>query len=243
MMSKLPILSMILGAYGAVFRNIGTLMRAFTLPALALLVLSAIQDSMSAGFMKTALFWFIALPFTTLIAIACHRVVQLGPDSLNNPWSVYWTKRETAYFINLIILSIVLLLGSWIFGVIFLMSPETPFGISTPWLGMVLTYIAVAYIQGRFSMVLPVSAIGKNMFLSGSWYLTAGNGPRMTIILLIPLAVMFGITSMLRPALLQLPDIAGLLINLLVYVVSFAVEIAALSLCYQFLRDSANSSN
>lgn len=243
MMSKLPIFSMIFGAYGAVFRNAGTLMRAFMLPILALLVLSAVRDAMTASFLKTALLWFIALPFATLIAMACHRVVQVGPDALNNPWSVYWTKRETAYFINLIILSVVMLLGSFIFGVIFLMSPETPFGISTPWLGLVLTYVAVAYIQGRFSMVLPVSAVGKNMFLSGSWYLTAGNGPRMTIILLVPIAVMFAITSMLRPALLQFPDIANLLINLLIYVLSFAVEIAALSLSYQFLRDSANSSN
>lgn len=243
MMSKLPIFSMIFGAYGAVFRNTGTLVRAFMLPTLALLVLSAIQNAMTTGFFKTVLFWIIAMPFATLIAVACHRVVQVGPDSLNNPWSVYWTKRETAYFINLIILSVVLLLGSWIFGVIFLMSPETPFGISTPWLGLVLTYIAVAYFQGRFCMVLPVSAVGKNMFLSGSWYLTAGNGPRMTVILLIPLAVMFAITSMLRPVLVSLPDVANLLINLLVYVVSFAVEVAAISLCYQFLRDSANSSN
>lgn len=234
---------MILGAYGAVFRNAGTFMRAFMLPILALLVLSAIQNAVAAGFLKTALFWFIALPFTTLIAMACHRVVQLGPESLNNPWSVYWTKRESAYLINLIILSVVMLLSSWIFGAIFLMSPETPFGIRAPWLGAVLTYIAVTYFQGRFSMVLPVSAVGKNMFLSGSWYLTAGNGPRMTIILLVPLAFMFAAAAMLRPVLVSFPDVLSLLISLLIYVISFAVEIAALSLCYQFLRDSANSSN
>lgn len=243
MMSKLPILSTIFGAYGAVLGNIGTLIRAFMLPMLVLVVLKTIQDELAVNQFITLVFWFLNLPFATLIAMACHRVVLLGPDSLNNPWSLYWTSRETSFFINMIILGVLMLLASWVFGVVFLMSPETPFGFSTPWLGVALTYVAVTYLQGRFGMILPSTALGKNMFLSKSWYLTAGNGPRITIVLLAPVAILFGVMRMLEPALLSLPTIVSVVIVLFVFVISFAVEIAALSLSYRFLRDSANSRN
>ncbi len=243
MMSKLPIISTIFGAYGAVLKNAGTLIRAFMLPLLVLLVLKTIQDELSPSLFTDLIFRFLSLPFATLIAMACHRVILLGPASLNNPWSLYWTSRETSFFINMIILGALILLASWVFGLIFMMSPETPFGFSTPWLGLVLTYIAVTYLQGRFGMILPSTALGKNMFLSNSWYLTAGNGPRITIVLLAPLLILYGVMTMLGPVLLSLPDFAGVVIVLLIFITSFAVEIAALSLSYRFLRDSANSRN
>lgn len=241
MMSKLPILSTIFRAYGAVLSHAGTLLRAFLLPLLALVVLKTIQDELSANLFTDLIFWFLNLPFATLIAMACHRVILLGPDSLNNPWSVYWTSRETSFFINMIILGSLILMANWVFGVIFLMSPETPFGYSTPWLGVALTYVAVTYLQGRFGMILPSTALGKNMFLSQSWYLTAGNGPSITIVLLAPILILFGVMSLLGPVLVSLPVFAGVIIAMLVFILSFAVEIAALSLSYRFLRDSANS--
>ena len=241
MMSKLPIFSTVFGAYGAVLGNIGTLIRAFMLPMLMLVVLNSIQGELSANLFIDLIFWFLSLPFATLIAMACHRVILLGPESLNNPWSLYWTSRETSFFINMIILGVLILLANWVFGVIFLMSPETPFGYSTPWLGVALTYVAVTYLQGRFGMILPSTAVGKNMFLSNSWYLTAGNGPRLTIVLLAPLAILLGVMTMLGSALVSLPAFAGVVIVLLIFVLTFAVEIAALSLSYRFLRDSANS--
>lgn len=243
MMSKLPILSTILGAYGAVFRNFGTLIRAFTLPFLVLLVLSTMRDAMSPGFVKDLLFWAASLPFLTLAAMACQRVVLLGPDSLNNPWSLYWTERETSFFINLIILSGLSLLAGWVFGVIFLMSPERPFGFHTPWLGLVLTYVAVTYLLGRFGMILPANSLGKNMFLSNSWYLTAGNGPHVAIVLLVPMAILVAVVMLIGPYLTSRLGFVGVLIIFALHVVTLAVEFAALASSYRFLSDSAKSSN
>ena len=243
MMSKLPILSTVFGAYGAVFGNAGALIRAFMLPFLVLLVLSTIRDSIAAGFIVGLLFWALSLPFVTLIAMACHRVVLLGRDSLNNQWSLYWTERESSFLINVIILSGLLFIAGWIFNVIFLMSPERPFGFHTPWLGMVLTYVSLAYVQGRFSMVLPANALGKNMFLSNSWYLTAGNGPRVALVLIIPVAILFAVVTLIGPAVESRLGFVGELIIFVLYLISFAVEIAALSLSYRFLDDSAKSAN
>tara|TARA_R110002096_G_scaffold57426_2_gene145611 strand:- start:21807 stop:22538 length:732 start_codon:yes stop_codon:yes gene_type:complete len=242
MMSKLPILATLFGAYAEVLKNLGVLVRAALLPALLMLILSVVTNALGSGFLSSVVFWFVSLPSATLIAMSCHRVVLLGPDSLNNPWSLYWTDRETEFFINLIILSGMMFLAKTAFGVIFLMAPETAFGMAVPWLGIALTYIVVTYVQGRFSMVLPANAVGKKMFLSASWYLTAGNGPRIAVVLLMPIFILAGVTI----AFSQLESDVSLLgvvgIGIL-YVLTFLVEIAALSLSYKFLQASASSTN
>lgn len=242
MMSKLPILATLFGAYAAVFRNLGVLVRAALLPALLMLILSVVKNALGSGFLSNIVFWFLSLPSATLIAMSCHRVVLLGPDSLNNPWSLYWTDRETEFFINLIILGGMMMLANFVFGVIFLMAPETAFGVAVPWLGIVLTYIVVTYVQGRFSMVLPANATDKKMYLSASWYLTAGNGPRITIVLLLPIVILAGILTAFNQieANVSMLSIVGIGI---LYVLTFLVEIAALSLSYKFLQATASSPN
>lgn len=242
MMPKLPILSTLLGAYAEVFRNLGTLVRAALLPALLMLILSTVKNAFGSGFVSNLIFWFLSLPSATLIAMSCHRTVLLGTDSLNNPWSLYWTDRETEFFINLIILGGMMLLAKTAFGVIFLMAPDTAFGMAVPWLGVALTYILVTYLQGRFSMVLPANAVGKKMFLSASWYLTAGNGPRIAIVLLLPIAILVGIaiTFNQMESGLSMLGVVGIGI---VYLLTFLVEIAALSLSYKFLQNAASSTS
>lgn len=242
MMPKLPVLSTILGAYAKVFRNLGVLVRAALLPALLMLILSTFRGAFGSGFLSNAIFWFLSLPSATLIAMSCHRVVLLGPDSLNNPWSLYWTDRETEFFINLIILGSMMLLAKTVFGVIFLMAPETAFGMAAPWLGVALTYIVVTYVQGRFSMVLPANAVGKKMYLSASWYLTAGNGPRIAIVLLLPLFILTGITLAFSSLGSDISTLAVFGIGIL-YLLTFLVEIAALSLSYKFLKAAAASTD
>lgn len=242
MMSKLPIFATLFGAYAEVFKNLGVLVRAALLPALLMLVLSTVKNAFGAGFLSNFVFWFLSLPSATLIAMSCHRVVLLGPDSLNNPWSLYWTDRETEFFINLIILGGMMLLAKTAFGVIFLMAPETAFGMGVPWLGIVLTYIVVTYVQGRFSMVLPANSVGKKMYLSASWYLTAGNGPRVAIALLLPILILAAIVISTSKMSGGVPMLGVIGIGIL-YVFTFLVEIAVLSLSYKFLQASASSAS
>jgi len=234
MIPTLPVLAMVLGAYATVFRNLGTLTRASFLPMLVLISLVGLEVATEPGILLSLLFWLAGLPFAALIAVACHRVVLLGPDSLDSPWSMFWSNRESSFFVWLIILGITLYIAGLVIGTVFLMAPD---GV----IRFVLTVFAITYIEGRFSMVLPATAIGNRMFLSNSWYLTAGNGPRIAIALLLPLAALWGVVSLSGTLMLVVPLAVYITIIVISFLITIAVEIAVLSLSYQFLRDSTQT--
>lgn len=238
MIPTLPIFATVYGAYSKVFQNFGALSRATVLPVLVLLVFATVRETAPSGALVSLIFWSLNLPFVALIAVACHRVVLLGADSLNNPWSIYWTARETSFLVWLLILGIFLFVAAKILSVVFLMSPSTVFGFRTPWLGLIFTYIAVTYLGGRFSMVLPATALGKRMIMSNSWYLTAGNGPTITVALLLPLVIMWCLLTLGKLLAPFVPQSFSMVVVVILIAITFAAEVAVLSLSYQYLRDS-----
>lgn len=229
MMSNLPLFSIVLGAYGKVLSNALTLVRAILIPMIALVLVGVLDEATPPGALSWLLYWLLSLPFVTLIAVACHRVVLLGPDSLDNAWSLYWTPRETSFAVWLIYLGIFLAAATLVFGALSSMSTNLL-------ITVLLTLACVTYLQGRFSMVLPATALGERMRFSNSWYLTAGNGFRIMIALLIPMAIFWGISTALLPI---LPLSATTILLVPLWLITFLVEIAILSLTYQLLRDSA----
>ena len=239
MIPKLPILPTVFGAYSKVLSNSVTLIRATFLPMLALIIIGVIHDATPTSWVLSLVFWVMSLPFTALIAIACHRVILLGPGSLDNPWSMYWTKRESSFVVWLVIFAVFLTLAWWVFGVVFLMAPDSAFGYATPWLGTFLTAVTVTYLDGRFSMVLPAAAVGKQMFFSNSWYLTGGNGLRITVVLILPLAIFWGGFAMAERTFADDPSVTLITAAAIIGLITFAVEVAVLSLSYKFLRDAA----
>ncbi len=216
-----------------------TLIRATFLPMLALIIIGVVHDAAPTSWILSLVSWAMSLPFTALIAIACHRVILLGSGSLDNPWSMYWTKRESSFVVWLVIFTVFLTLAWWIFGVVFLMAPDSVLGYATPWLGSFLTALTVTYLEGRFGMVLPAAALGKQTFFSNSWYLTGGNGLRITVVLILPLAILWGGFAMAARTLVDNPSAVLIIAAAIVSLITFAVEIAVLSLSYKFLRDAA----
>lgn len=177
-----------------------TLLRALLLPALAILGLEAIKVYSPEelvgllglyGFLIWRfLFWALGLPFFALFAIVCHRTVILGASSLPNPFGLFWSDRETRFFGWIVRL----LLLSWGLGLaiaaLVVAMPDTFFGIKAAWYVFALTGIPVMYVFSRLYLIFPAIAVDQGTSLKEAWHLSAGNGLRLLIAILIPLPVL-----------------------------------------------------
>ena len=236
--SKISVLETVFGGYGAVFANIGALLRAWLAPLLYLAVLVVISDQTPDSWILTALFWLLALPPATLFAVATHRVVLLGPDALTNPWSIYWSKREADYLWWTFVLGFGAALLTLALEVTVLMSPQSLFGVRVPWLPDLLVFMTVAYFAGRLGLVFPATALERRQILSNSWTMTIGNGSRIMFALAIPCGVyvlLFWLVEMAAGR--ALPTLMAILGSILA-LITIAVEIAVLSLAYRHLESA-----
>ena len=229
--SALPVMSTVYGGYAAVFRNIGALMRALLMPLLFGAIVWAFREALESGWFLSTLLTLLALPLACLFAITIHRTVLLGPDSLTNPWSIYWTRRESDYFWWLIILAVVagliaigIALVAWMF----------PQGTAL----YVAIFLVTKYFEARLLMVLPSTAVGKRMILSTSWTLTSGNGVRIAIALTIPWAIFVMLLAVI--AFVAARTWVGLYIFLVapLALLTVVVEIAILSLSFRQLQSA-----
>ncbi|MDX1507571.1 MAG: hypothetical protein R3358_04785 [Woeseiaceae bacterium] len=227
--SALPVLGTVLEAYAAVFRNAAALSRALLVPMLCGAIIWALREAVDSGWLLSSLLWLVSLPFATLAAIAIHRILLLGADSLTNPWSIYWTKRETDFFWWLVILSVVSALVAIGIALVAWMFPQ----------GIVLStaiFLIAKYFEARLGMVLPATAVGRRMILKTSWTLTSGNGVWMAIALTVPWLIFVLLITLISAIAMQ--TWVGLYIFLLVPLALFTVivDIAVLSLCYRHLE-------
>lgn len=199
------------------------------MPLLFGAILWAIRVAMDAGWFLSALLWIASLPFATLFAIAVHRTILLGPESLTNPWSIYWTRRESDFFSWLVILSVVSALVALGIALVAWMFPQ---GLALS----VAIFLVAKYFEARVGMVLPATAVGKRMILSTSWTLTTGNGVWMAIALSIPWVIFVLLTSLI--SMIATQTWVGIYIFLLVplALITVIVDIAVLSLCYRHLE-------
>lgn len=239
MIDSLPIFSTVFNAYLRVLGNSGALLRALLIPAALLVSIEIARELAGPSTLGSFVAWLFSVPPAALLAIACHRVVLLGPGSLESRWSTYWSERETSYAVWLLVFGVFVFVAGAGLSIVFLMAPERVFGYPVPWLGEVLAFLSVLYLSGRFSMVLPATGVGKQMYMSQSWYLTAGNGHRILVVLLIPLLVGHYGLLLLERLLLGVSEIAFGLTAVALMALSVAVETAVLSLSYEWLRKDA----
>lgn len=240
MLAKLPILATVATAYSAIVGNRGAVFQAAFLPLLGLIVLGSIKDMGQDSLLISIVSLLIGAPLGALIAVACHRIVLLGQGTVVNSWSLYWSERETSFVVWILIFGTVIYVAAMLLGVIFLMSPERIFGFRTPWLGTLLTFVCIAYVLGRFSMVFPATAIDKRMAMSNSWYLTDGNGWRVAIALALPFVIATLLIWIIKSL---VPTAYGPIFSVLTLAVllfTAVVEIAVLSFTYKYLTDSAS---
>ena len=142
----------------------------------------------------------------TWFAVACHRLILIGDDTVSRFGLTRWTLRETRFFLWMLFAYIIgclfMLLGNaaLVAGTFFM---AKAYGFSTKTMSlvmehpaffpalMVLATIPFSYIVGRVSLLLPATAIDLQPSFSSAWDLSEGNGWRVAILVGgLPLAFM-----------------------------------------------------
>lgn len=188
----------------------------------------------------------------TVFAVFCHRLILVGepPGSLLR--TLRWTSRETRFLILSFGLYVVgFLFVIPIFGLILVAIVAFAKGA-----GAILEYnhfgndfwgsesfsfllgsIIWGYFLGRFSLILPATAIDLRPNLNWAWSKTIGNGWQMAILVgLLPLTFSFLHQNLHFPVLDRFPGVFSFIQFLCLYVFG-AIEVALLSSAYRKLCD------
>jgi hypothetical protein len=218
-----------------VYRKRASLLGALLIPTIGILLVGALSAELTSSPIARTFLGLVGIPFYVIIATSCHRVVLLGENSLPHRWGMFWTERETRFLGWLI--------GIWFLyfglslptGIILALFSNIFAGWNTTWIATFISYIVVAYFEGRFSLVLPATAIDKKSDFKESWAISRGKGMMIAMALVMPALILIPIEILLYDAVAdELSPIADL-VWLLVALPIFAIEIAIVSLAYSKL--------
>jgi hypothetical protein len=218
-----------------VYRQRAPLLSALLFPTVSLLLISALSTAFATSPVAQTVLAFAYFPFYVIFATSCHRLVLLGENSLPHRWGVFWTERETRFLGWLIGIWFLYFGLSLPIGLVFTFLSNLAAGWTTTWIASFVSYFVLAYFQGRFSLVLPATAVDKRSDFKASWAMSRGKGVLIAIALVIPAMLLIPIETLLYGAgaeeVSPIADFAWLLVALPI----FAVEIAIVSLAYDKL--------
>lgn len=212
------------------------LLRALTLPAVLMVVLTGLYLRAGAN---TGAHWFLYgvwLLIYAVFAVSCHRIILLGADSLPNAYGLYWSARETRFLGWFILVAIIYTLLSLPLYVATLILPGWFHDLQLSWY---LLLFLTAYIEGRISMVLPASAVDERSSISDSWRMTQGYGLAIAVALFAVALVMNLIIIATDYVLPGSPHLAKLVSDVLGFPL-VAVAVGVLSVTYRALTKSSS---
>ena len=214
---KEDIQKIILGALGYLYEYRIVYSKAFIVHFILIVIINfAIPESASGLIFVIAI---ICSAFVyTLVAIITHRSILIGPSSFPM-WGIYMpTGRELSFLFHGIGIGFICIL-------IVLLTYFIPF------VGPFLTYIAVAYVVGRLSLVFPAIATDNQWTFSDSWSAT-GNYQIVMLIVVIILPVIVSIPEYLIS---YIPYTA--LIVTIIQFLTLIFTIAALSVAFKVISE------
>lgn len=241
---KLPMVKVLLGAFVVPWWQRKAFVRALAVPVFALMLLTVAWEVVGSG-LSGVINWVLYLVYGALFtwfAVACHRLVLLGPAALPQ---LRWSQRQTRFlgwlvglYLVYAVVSILLmvLLGTLAANTIAVAASTSPDGpVSWFWWVQLLASIPATYLLARLSLVFPAVAVDHPADLRRSWELSRDNGWRLAVVVGVLPWVLSSAPAMLYREGASLLELALLaLLSALVLV----VEIAAVSLCYRELSGS-----
>ncbi len=227
--------ALVIEATSEVVQKRTTLLSAAFLPIAGIFLVNAIAVDVAPSAYSQIMAVFLMLPLYALFATVVHRVVLLGEHSLPNRWGIFWTERETRFLGWLIGIWFLYFALSLPTGLILVVFSEGFAGWNVTWVATILSYILVAYFQGRFSLVLPATAVDERSNFRESWAMSRGKGMMIAMALVIPAMILIPVEWVLYGAVddafRPIMDLGWMLLSLPV----FAVEIAIISLAFSKL--------
>ena len=228
-------IALVVEATNEVVQKRTTLIGAAFLPMVGIFLIDAISAEMSlSGFSQFSIA-LTTLPFYTLFATVVHRVVLLGEESLPNRWGIFWTEREFRFLGWLIGIWLLYFALSLPMGLIAIASFEV-FGFwNLTWVATFVSYLVVAYFEGRISLVLPATATDRRSSFRESWAMSRGKGIVIAVALVLPAMILIPIEwalyAVVDDAYRRITDLVWTLLVLPI----LAVDVAIISLAFDKL--------
>jgi hypothetical protein len=237
---RLRTLSVFLEALRRVWRLRGRLFEVMALPGVAIMVLwvvrwkTDIDSNAATAWFLWALDW-VALGFG---AVACHRLVLLGPDAeptwgANGRNQREWLFLGDGVLVGLSTVAVFFVATNLVIQVLNFSSTATTSENPRIFAGfLVVGWLAAAYVLARLSLLLPARAVDKPIGMRQTWRLSRGNGGRLTLLIAVfPRLVAAG-ESLLAERLSQAD---GTVVWVIVFLLFMPIEVALLSVCYERL--------
>jgi len=264
MPAPLPVFKIISGAFVFLWENKKRVLRALLVPVAVLFTIEISPLIINFAAYLEKIPFFLAILFSlgssviyyaayVLFAITCHRLVLMKNTSVPAYGMFSWTRREWWFLAYLIILPLVYFLSVALFLMAKGLLMEFDIKIESFQMlfakgdGMVLLILLVAlpsvYIFSKFSLLLPATAVDRDVDVDWAWKTSRKNGWRLIIIIVL-LPLVFGLLQggLILMGTIWPENTISMLIEsstyLLVYLILLAIQIVALSLSYKHLTEN-----
>jgi hypothetical protein len=248
---KLPIFRVCLEVFQSIKSKMTSFMRVGLLPYIMYFIIVAIL----IGYFKQLTGWILLIMMSVSIVppvmglVGVHRIFLTNKKDTIQIKTFRWSRREINYCLNLFeILILNLIITSIIYAIL-----ENVFSSSAAvarsvldenevWFKMplslwyIVTLLFGGYFVSRWLLILPATSMGKKLKFSEAWFLSKGNGVRLTfLITIIPFisALVFEF----------IPVLDSKIYSLFITLFSLAVtvfEIGLISLSYQYLLSNVS---
>lgn len=201
-----------------VFANRDAIFKALTVPFAAVILCGFVQMH-SNDERLLVLIELIEYAVYIVVAIAIHRLLLLGPNSIEKPENNSLTRRQFSFF-------------AYMIGLVFLTTLLLSVLVQFPYIGITLGVLAFIYLTARLSLVFPAIAIDEETSFSDSWNLTKNHQFTMIVI------------TSIFPLILEIPQLAlsylpySVIAGNIVFLISTVFVVAALSSSYKHIKEN-----
>lgn len=219
----------------------GLIVRTAAIPVLVLIGLNAALYFPDVPVPLSTIASIGGLIVYALIAVNCHRLVLLGPNSLASRWGLRVSGHVIRYGLWILGMAFIALLAALPIALILipvlLMShgADSAQPVWPQFIFALMVALPVSYLVARISPILPARALGETTTLSEIWDLSDGVSITLWVILTVPTVVFSGLSVLLVELLGGEASPAASLIADLLYAPLIIVQIVILSCTYREL--------
>ena len=244
-MRPLPVITIVKAAALVVWRKRLSLFRTLTAAGLAIALLDTAPGYFSMGrpgWAITTLYSALSAIILTLFAVTCHRIVLLDETATPRFGIHTWSKREMRFLgwtvVGYLFFLVIMIIIGLIVGAI-------PGLVNTSDVSLLIYAMLLpsSYMLARLSILLPATAVDERHDMKWAWDITANNGWRLTVIVAL-LPVLLGFIGVFISDFTEIE--APLILRFIGHFLSYslvAVEIAALSVSFQYLKEANSTGN
>ena len=208
------------GGVGYVIYYLGVFVKTLCVPFVFLILLSSVALRQDISAEALGLVRFLQWIPLTLIAITTHRIILEGPYTVPT-WGINrFGIQELKFF-------------AYQFVVAFAALPAIIFS-TIPVVGILLTFVAIAYIIARLSLVFPAIAIGKPFGLKDSWRATQDHQLMMLVVVVV-FPVFLGVIDTLVA---MLPGMMWA--SIVISTVTTVFIVSSLSVAYKIIMETGS---